>query len=495
MAYFHKEKDSYLQGQSSFPNGQSSFQKEEFSSGQEEFSSRQREVSSRRGRRDELRGEYGALARLGFPVALTQVGIIALAFADTIMVGHYGVAQLAAAAFVNSVFLIPMVMLMGLSGGITPLVGALYGAGDTRGVGEVARGGVRVDIIVGAILTLLMTGLYFLLDRFGQEESLLPEIKDYYLILLFSLLPMTIFNAFQQVSNGITDTATPMWMILGSVVLNIIGNYMLIYGNWGCPELGLRGAGIATVVSRCAGAVGMVTVFFLRRRYRPYAVGFRNASPGAPLLRKVWLTSYPVMIQSGVECSLWSFGAVVCGWFGAVSLAAYQIVNTIGQLGFMIFMSIGVAVSVRVANNIGAGNYPGASLSARAGLHLNWLLATGASILFLGAGRILIGFFTPDMEVISSALLLLPPLALYQYLDATQLTYCNAIRGTSEVKPLLWISLASYILVGIPALLLFACQFGWGNLGVYYSFCVALLTAALLAWRVFARIRARFILN
>lgn len=450
------------------------------------------EVKNMVPKRGTLRGEYSALVRLGFPVALTQIGVIALAFADTIMVGHYGVPQLAAAAFVNSMFLIPLVMLIGLAAGITPLVGSLYGAGRLSEAGKVARAGVQVDLAVGVVLTAIMTGLYFFLDRFGQPAELLPYIREYYLTLLFSIIPMSVFNAFQQTANGTTDTATPMWMILASVVLNILGNYVLIYGHWGFPELGLKGAGIATVISRAAGAAGIIAVFFLRGRYRSYSDGYRKGRNLGSLRRKVWVTSYPVMIQSGVECSLWSYGAVVCGWFGAVQLAGYQVTNTVGQLGFMIFMSIGVAVSVRVANEIGAGNYGAATVATRAGLHLNLLLATAASICFYFGGSRLIGLFTPDAEVIASALTLLPPLILYQYLDATQLTYCNAIRGTSDVKPLLWISVLSYMVVGVPALLLMAKGFGMGNVGAYYSFCLALLTAAVAAALVFRSIRRRF---
>ena len=204
---------------------------------------------------------------------------------------------------------------------------------------------------------------------------------------------------------------------------------------------------------------------------------------------KVWVTSYPVMIQTGVECSLWSFGAVACGWFGKIQLAAYQVVNTIGQLGFMLYMSFGIAVSIRVANFCGLHDAPGAGTTARAGIHLNILLATFSSALMLLFARQLIGMFTSDADVIAAGQLLVIPLVLYQYLDATQLTFMNAIRGTSQVRPLLWISVISYMLVGIPVLLLFAVVFDWQSIGVYYSFNVALLVASILAATAFRRIK------
>lgn len=435
------------------------------------------------------RKEYSQLVRLGFPVLLTQLGVIVMSFTDTMMVGAYGVEELAAAAFINSVFLIPLVMLSGLAAGITPLVGALFSRQKHAETGLIARAGLQINAMVSLVFTAIMAVLYFYLDRFGQPEEILPVARPYFITLLTTLLPMSLFNAFTQTSNGLTDTRSPMWFILGAIALNILGNWLLIYGNLGFPELGLTGAGIATSFSRTAGLAGIFIMYRRSNRYKPYrATLFGKESVGRQRYR-VWVTSYPVMIQTGVECCLWSFGAVVCGWFGKIQLAAYQIVNTIGQLGFMTYMSFGVAVSIRVANFCGLRDERGAGLTARAGLHLNFLLATIASLIMWFTAHSLIGSFTPDARVVAAGELFIIPLVLYQYLDAAQLTFMNAIRGTSQVKPMLWIAIISYIVVGVPVLLLFAVTFGWESVGVYYSFNVALLAAAILAAIAFRRIK------
>lgn len=435
------------------------------------------------------RQEYAALFRLGLPVLLTQLGVIVMSFADTMMVGAYSVEALAASAFVNNVFLIPMVMLSGLAAGLTPLAGALFSKGRFRETGRTARAGLQVNAVVSLIFTLVMGVLYFFLDRFGQPAELLPLVRPYYLTLLSTLLPMALFNSLAQTCNGITDTRSPMWLILGGILLNIIGNYALIFGHWGLPEAGLTGAGVSTSVSRWTVAVGIFLLYFRSGRYSEIRAGMRDVSHLGPLRRKVWATSYPVMIQTGIECSLWSLGAVVCGWFGKIQLAAYQIVNTIGQLGFMVFMSFGVAVSIRVANFAGLHDEAGASVTARAGLRINLVLATIASLLMGLLARQLIGLFTSDAEVTAAGLLFILPLVLYQYLDATQLTFLNAIRGTSQVKPLLWIALVSYVAVGVPFMMLFALGMDLEALGVYYSFDVALLAAAIYAGIVFRKIK------
>ena len=437
------------------------------------------------------REEYVTLTKLGFPVMLTQLGVIVMSFADTMMVGAYGVEELASSAFVNSLFIIPMVMLSGLAAGITPLVGALFTRGDSHGMGRIARAGLQINAVVSLAFTAIMAVLYFYLDKFGQPEELLPIIRPYYLTLLTTLLPAALFNALAQTSNGVTDTKTPMWFILGAILLNILGNYLLIFGHFGFPELGLTGAGIATSAARFAGLAGIAVMYRRANRYAGCRKGMSSPGSLGEERLKVWYTSYPVMIQSGIECLLWSFGAVVCGWFGKIQLAAFQVVNTIGQLGFMLYMSFGIATSNRIANKCGLEDAAGVRRAAGAGYQLNLILATFSSALMIIFSHQLIGLFTSDVAVAATAATLVIPLVLYQYLDATQLTYINSIRGTSEVKPLLWIAIISYVAAGIPVSLLFSVVFGWECTGVYYSFNVALLIASILAYTTFRRLSTR----
>ena len=442
--------------------------------------------------------EYKYLLRLGSPILLSQLGVVLLAFSDTLMVGNYGVAELAASAFVNSLFLIFNVMLVGLSGGVTPLVGALYAVDDNYRVGRVTRSALQVNVLVALAFTAGMAALYFLLDGFGQDTAIMPLVRDYYLVLLPQPLLISLFFVLMQTCNGVSYTALPMYVTLLMVALNIAGNYALIYGRWGMPEMGLLGAGVATISARIIALVVIWLAFRYMRRFEKYQQGFRDFTGLGKDRRQVWTTSWPLMIQSGLECLLWTVGAVVVGWFGAVQLAAYQVINTIGQLAFMMFMSFGTAVTIRVANFAGVGDEAGAGRTARAGLHINLLLATAVCVLYIFSGHDMVHMFvaaahdTADAAaVITSAYGLILPLIVYQYMDATQVTMCNAIRGTGRVLPLLWISLTAYVAVGGTFLVLFASVLGWGNQGAYWSFDLALLVASVMATVVFRRIRLR----
>lgn len=436
-----------------------------------------------------FRMEYSRLVRLGVPVMVTQLGIIVVSFADTLMVGHYGTPELGAAAFVSSIFTVVIVMQLGFANGLTPLIGALYSRDETQRLSQVMRAGVLANILVSIVFTILLGGLYFFLDRLGQPSELLPLVRPYYLIMLSTLLPMAVFNAFQQTSNGCTDTSTPMWIIIGSNLLNILGNWLLIGGKAGFPELGLNGAGLSTMAARYLSALAIIVIYLLSGRRRRLLQGWSGvAKPTRHKdLRRVWITGYPVMIQSGIECLLWSVGGIVCGWFGTVQLASYQVIVTISQLGFMIYLGFGVATSIRVANLTGLNDFNGIRRTATAGLHLNLLLATLASLIFYLLAARMVGVFTPDRDVETAALPLIAPLILYQYCDAVQITYANALRGTSDVKPLLWVAVLAYIVIGIPAMLLLAVGGNAGNVGVFYSFSVALFAAGVGLWWSYRR--------
>lgn len=432
-----------------------------------------------------------SLLKLGLPVLVTQLGIIIVSFTDTMMVGAYGLNELAASAFVNNLFLVTVVMLLGFAGGVTPIIGALYGKGAHEEGGLMFRAALLVNIGMSLIFILVMGIIFFFLGFLGQDQEIMPIAEEYYLIILPSLFPMAIFNCMQQTCNGVTDTATPMWIILGADVLNVIGNYVLIFGHWGFPELGLAGAGWSTLAARTATAITIIFVYTISPRYRPYWRAALKSRSGRERKLQIWKTSYPLMVQSGVECGLWSVGAVVSGWFGKVQLAAYQVMNTIGQLGFMTYMSFGWATSIRVANFTGVNDFISVRRVTKVGLHMILVLATLASLSFMFFTDDMVHYFTPEADVAAYALMMIPPLVLYQYCDGIQLTYINALRGTSRVKPLLWISVVSYILVGISMLFIFANVLGMETIGVYYSFSAALLCAAILIVLTFRRTVAK----
>ena len=186
---------------------------------------------------------YGSIIRLGIPILIGQLGMIVVAFADNIMVGRYSTEALASASFVNNVFNVANFACMGFTYGLTPLIGALFTQKRFDTIGAMIRTGVWLNIAFTLLVTAVMTLVWLNLDRMGQPEELLPLIRPYYLIVLAGLLPISLFNVFAQWLFAINRTRLPMWIVLGANAVNIIGNYVFIYGNWGMPELRTYGGG------------------------------------------------------------------------------------------------------------------------------------------------------------------------------------------------------------------------------------------------------------
>lgn len=434
------------------------------------------------------RTHYLSLLRLGLPIIVGQFGVIVLGFADTLMIGHHSTPELGAASFVNNLFNLCIIFSTGFSYGLTPVVGGLYGNGRLAEAGQALRASLYANGLVGLLLTGLMALLYLFIGRMGQPEELLPLIRPYYLVLLATLLPLMLFNGFKQFTDGITRTQTAMWILLGGNALNIVGNYLLINGIGPFPEWGLTGAGISTLFSRLV----MLTVFALcvlrGKSYRRYRIGFFRLPFPREMFRRLQALGWPVGLQMGMETASFSLSTVMVGWLGTLALAAHQIMLTISTFTFMIFYGMGAAVAVRVSNFKGQDDTPNVRRSAYAGFHLILMIAVVLlSLIFALRGQVG-GWFTDNAEVSLMVSALFFPFLVYQFGDGLQINFANALRGISDVKPMMWIAFIAYFVISLPAGYLFGFVLGWGLVGVWMAFPFGLTTAgALLWWRFRSR--------
>ena len=271
--------------------------------------------------------DYKAILRLGLPIVIGQLGIVVVGLADNMMVGQYATLDLAAASFVNSVFNIPILFGLGFSYGLTPLVGQFFGKRDKFKIGQLLRNSLLVNGCIGLLMTVLMFIMYLNIDRMGQPEELLPLIRPYFLLHLASLLFVMLFNSFKQFADGITDTRTPMYIMLSANVLNIIGNYIFIYGKFGCPAMGVVGAGISTLIARIVMFVAFFILFYRKIYYRRYLVGYKRSHYNKPDILALNKMGWMVGLQMGLENGLFSVTGIMVGWLdkGSIALAAHQV--------------------------------------------------------------------------------------------------------------------------------------------------------------------------
>lgn len=422
---------------------------------------------------------YKELIYLGVPIMVGQLGTIILGFADTMMIGHHSAAELSAAGFVNTLFNLAIIFGLGFSYGLTPIVGALYGRGEEEEAGGKLKNSLLANLLIAVFLCVVMGILYLNLDKLGQPEELLPFIKPYYLILWASLPLIMLFNAFKQFADGITDTQTPMWILLGGNVLNIVGNYLLIYGTFGFPELGLLGGGLSTLFARLMMLVVFIGIFFLSPRYKTFLRGFRRSYANRADFRQLNKLGWPIALQMGMETASFSLCAIMLGWLGETPLAAHQIMNTITTLCFMIYYGMGAAIAVRVSYFRGQEDMPNLRRSAYAGFHLILVWGLFLCTIVFCIRHQLGSWYTDSEEVRQLVAVLVIPMLAYQFGDGLQIAFANALRGLADVKPMMYIAFVAYIILSLPTSYIFGFLLDWGTVGIWMGFPVGLTSAGI----------------
>ena len=430
---------------------------------------------------------YRALFFLGFPIVIGQLGIIVLGFADTLMIGHHGTEELGAASFVNNVFNLAIIFSTGFSYGLTPIVGGLYGRHKFARAGQALKCSLLANFLLSLLVTFIMLVVYLNIEKLGQPQELIPLIKPYYMILLLSLVFVMLFNAFKQFTDGITDTKTAMWILLGGNLLNIAGNYVLIYGKFGFPEMGLVGAGISTFGARVIMVLVFIFVFLRSRRFIPYREGFRRIGISRGMFKDLNKLGWPVGLQMGMETASFNLSAIMIGWLGTIALASHQVMTTISTFAFMIYYGIGAAVAVRVSSFSGQKDWVNIRRSAYAGFHIILLLALVFSCILFLLRYQLGGWFTSSEEVTATVAMMVIPMLLYQFGDGLQITFANSLRGISDVKPMMFIAFIAYFIVSLPLGYFFGFILGWGTFGVWMAFPFGLTTAGVMMYLRFKK--------
>ena len=423
---------------------------------------------------------YRSLFTVGIPIIIGQIGMIVLGFADTLMIGHHSTTELAAASFVNNVFTLAIIFAMGFSYGLTPIVGDLYGKGEVKEVGSSLKNSLFANTLIALLLTFIMWIVYISLDKMGQPKELIPIIRPYYIILLISIVFVMLFNGFKQFADGITDTNVSMWILIGGNALNIFGNYILIYGKFGAPEMGLVGAGLSTLISRIVMVIVFAIVFFKAKKYHCYREGFKESTINKREFIKLNRFGWPIALQMGMETASFSLSTIMVGWIGTMALAAHQIMLTVSQLCFMIYYGMGAAVAIRVSNFKGQNDIDSVKHTSSAGFHIIMVLSITSCLPIFILRNELGALFTDNLEVGILVAQLVIPMLIYQFGDGLQCNYANALRGIADVKPIMLYAFIAYFLISLPVGYFFAFILNWGLVGIWMAFPFGLTSAGIM---------------
>lgn len=421
-----------------------------------------------------LIGKYGrnyrSLLRLAVPIIIGQLGGIITGLADTIMVGQHSTSELAASSFVNNVLNAFIIFGTGFSFALTPLVGENLARDKKYVVSAWLKNGIVANLLLSIILMAILTAIYFNVEAFGQPSELLPLIRPYFLVSMISIIFVMLANSFRQFVEGITNPSVSMWILVSGNLLNIIGNYVLIYGKCGFPEMGLMGAGYSTLISRIVMFIMFVLVFLFRPSYKVYRKGFMRMWVLPNRLMRVTKLGVPIAFQQGLEAATFSLTAIMVGWLGSTELAAHQVVISISTISFTTYLGLGSATAIRTSFYKGAKDWKQVRKTTVAGIHLGVIVST-LTCIALFAFRNQISFvFSDDPKVAVFVVMILPILMLYQYVDGAQIVLANALRGLSDVKPIMWISFITNFLIAIPAGYLLGFPLGMGIQGIWLAY-------------------------
>ncbi len=428
---------------------------------------------------------------LALPIVVGHVSQTLMGVTDSAMIGHAGTVPLAAASFATSVFNLFFVVGIGLMLPTAIFVARSRGAAQPQEAAEYLRHGLALALAFGAVETLAMAVLGTQLQRFDQPPEVIAIVTPFYLLMAASLTPVLVYLVLREFAEAMGHPWAPMFIMLASVGVNAGLNWILIYGNLGCPALGLTGAGIATLLARVIG----VAVIFLWLRRDPkvraaWPVRWRGAL-AMERVREMMAVGFPAAGMLLFETTAFAFSGIMIGWLGAVPLAAHQIAISSASLAFMVPLGLGVANGMRVSHAVGAGERARLRPIAFSTLALG-LAAMAVFALAFGFGsRTIAAWYVKDPAVIALAAQLLVVAAFFQLFDGTQVIAAGALRAITDVRVPAVITLVAYWVVALPIGYLWGVRGGGGAVAVWLGIAGGLACAAVLLTVRFARLTRR----
>ncbi len=438
--------------------------------------------------------QYRENLRLAIPVMLSQLGHIIVQVADNAMVGRYGgddPVPLAAAAFGGGIFFLTFIAMMGITFGITPIVGELYAQRREVDSTKYLQNGLLLFGSLAIVATALQYLLIPVMWRMGQPDDVVALAIPYFKTLTWSLIPVVIFFVIKQFLEGVGNTKVAMYSVILSNIVNIALNYLLIGGKLGAPELGLLGAGMATLTSRIVMAAAIIIYFTTSHKMLKYRELFARVNFSIAAVRRLIAMGLPISLQIFLEASTFIVIGFMFGQFGAAAIGANQIGITLGNCSFMIIVAIGSATTIRISHCYGQRDFAQLKLAAYAGWHLAALWNISAAALYFSLRTQIPMIFSSNEEVIHLTSIFIIAIIAYQIPDGVQCISVGVLRGIQDVKMIPLIALFAYWLCNIPIAYICAFHLGMGESGLYMGFVVGFATAGvLLILRIRRRLRS-----
>jgi len=421
---------------------------------------------------------------LALPIIISQLGQVTVSLVDTFMVGALGTVELAAVAFASSIYSLIFIFGLGFSLGQTPHVGKAFGKKQGWKIGIIFQNALLINVILGIILTAVFFLLTPLLYSLHQPENVVNVAMPYFKWSVASSIPILLFFTCRQFAEGVGNTKIAMWVTISGNILNIMLNYLLIFGKFGFPALGVEGAGITIFIVRVSMASVFVMLIFGHQALKKFTQFFSWRKFYKPALYKLITTGFPISGQLVVEVLVFSLSAIMIGWINEVNLAAHQIVLQLASATFMVGLGVGAAGTILISQQFGSKHYKATRFIALTSLHIVTVFNLLTAVAFIVLRYQIPSWFSNDSEVIYVAAQLFIIAGIFQLFDGWQMVGLAALRGLTDVTFAMFIAITCYIIINIPVSYLLGFVWNLGSVGVWTGLCVGLIVAAVAyRWR------------
>ena len=448
--------------------------------------------------------EFHYNLKLAFPVILGMLGHMFVSFADNVMVGQLGAAELAAVSLGNSFFFIAMSLGIGFASAITPIVAEADSAKNPIGVKNALKHGLILCGLLSGILYSLMLLAKPVMRNMDQPLEVVDLAIPYLDIIAISIIPLVIFEALKRFSDGLSNTKHPMYATILANIINVVINYLLIFGSFGFPKLGIIGAGIGTLISRVIMVIFLWIIFTKNKRFKLYVTEIKFKITNIKIFKKITDIGLPSAFQMLFEVGIFTAAIWMSGVLGKNYQAANQIAFNLSAMTFMVGIGLGVAATIRVGNQKGLFDFVALRKIAFSIFLLTvlieiifalmfFILKDWLPTLYLDTENISKTIENGEVILIASKLLLI--VALFQIFDGLQVVILGALRGLQDVKIPTLITFIAYWLIGFPICFYLGLYTPLKSIGIWIGLLISLAVSSILLYLRFNYLSKKLILK
>lgn len=441
------------------------------------------------------KSEFRANLKLALPIIAGQLGQVTVNIIDTLMVGKLGASALASISTGNALVMVWMILGMGLSFGLPPLIAQADGAKQFGKVGLYFRHSLLINMVFSVLSVGMLYVLTYTLPLFGFSSEVNQGAEDYIIYSAWSFIPYMVFLTLRGIGDGFSKTSYAMGAIVIGNIINVIGNYALIYGHWGMPAYGVGGAALGSLFARIVMMLVMAYFLYNNDALWHFVVSGYKEKIQAPIIKQVLRIAVPTSLQMFFEVSAFSAAALIMGMVGSNEQAAHQIAINLASMTFLLCSGLSIAASIRIGNYAGRGDYAGVKL---VGYSILWQVIgfmAVCAVIFLVGRFALPSLYIDDSEVIQLCGILMIYAAIFQIPDGVQVCAIGILRGLHDVRWPTIITFVAYWLIGLPISYFTALNLGWGINGVWLGLLLGLSFSGILLVLRFRRIVGKIVVK